>query len=69
MDGVTWNGSNFLCAAHVDGDPISERCSLDGSFGEDEDDEDDLWEEESIINTSHTVLLLDIARPAKSKGK
>jgi hypothetical protein len=65
MDGVRWNGSSFICADKVD----------DGKPPREEDIEDytadfeDATTEQTIAEGRMTVSLLDIARPAKPKGK
>lgn len=76
MDGVTWNGSTFLSANRVDGDPISERHT--GEVAEDDGNgyssfEEDVHEggysSDESFRSLHTVSLLAMARPAKPKGK
>jgi hypothetical protein len=63
MDGVKWNGSTFICVPKVDGFD-------QGSSDEGEDDYvDDYDFAPSHQNRPLTVSILDIAQPAKPKGK
>ena len=63
MDGVSWNGSSFICAQKVDdGSPPRE---------EDVDDHATDFDDTTVEQTTDdrmVVSLLDIARPAKPKG-
>lgn len=65
MDGTRWNGKGFICPRNVDGQPQEcecEYCTLDV---------DSDWEDEDKKAPRIVVLssLLDIAKPAKPKGK
>lgn len=61
MDGDKWNGSTFLCVLDVEGYHYYDCCC---------DDEVDDYDYAPSRNTQPlTVSILDIARPAKRKGK
>ncbi|KAF9458892.1 hypothetical protein BDZ94DRAFT_64045 [Collybia nuda] len=67
MDGVRWNGSNFLCGEEVDGfdvGPIDLSNDIEYDYMVNYDD--------GYVPTHSTrpltVSILDIARPAKRKG-
>jgi len=63
MDGVSWNGSSFICAQKVDdGTPPREEDVDDHAT-----DFDDTTREQTTDNRM-VVSLLDIARPVKPKG-
>jgi hypothetical protein len=69
MDGVQWNGSSFICHAHVD----DTRTTADAMNAYDWDDEEPFYQDQ-VTPEEHrvdemTISLLDIARPAKPKFK
>lgn len=68
MDGVQWKSDSFLCPERVDG--FESFYGDSGAYEMKEEEccmNDDRWSNRTSERI-HTISLLDIARPAKSKG-
>lgn len=70
-DATTWNGSHFISAAQVDGYPDSEESEteVEGDMTFVLQMIDALEAREKINSRSSDVSLLEMARPAKVRGK
>lgn len=66
MDGLRWNGSSFICSSSIDARTtydIIDDCDI-GEWDVDLEEQ-----EEKLSNATFSVSLLDIARPAKPRGR
>ncbi|KAJ4473161.1 hypothetical protein J3R30DRAFT_3515299 [Lentinula aciculospora] len=67
MDGVQWKSNSFICPEHVDGSEPYDDETYEVEKGHSEEDLTNDERRESSERL-HIISLLDIARPAKSKG-
>ncbi|KAK7046192.1 hypothetical protein R3P38DRAFT_2765067 [Favolaschia claudopus] len=68
MDGVQWNGDTFVCTRQIDGEEPVTRGALSVGFAVWESC-DEASEDKRSHNEPMVVSLMDIARPAKRRGK
>lgn len=70
MDGVTWNGSSFICNKHIEDGLVPWDLS-ETSYADREDygiSECEMDHADSPVVRPMTIILSDIARPAKQRG-
>lgn len=67
MDGVRWNGDQFICNSRVEGDSYS--YDIESNVETDADEQEGAEEtSRGVRSAAPVVSLMDIARPAKRKG-